>query len=270
MTGAPAIFDIHQHFGSVMGVPGSGGSDAASLELDCRKRLEFMDSQGIVQAALMPRHSYSAPGGLADVKAINDRLHAYGALAPQRFPALFGTVDPRHGARHNVAEVERLNGLGFRGLSWHNRFQGLPIDHEVMFDVVDRMDHFGMVAMMHCYANGDFESPWRLRRLAERFPGTTFVALDAMTSPENLEQMIAIAERCGNVFIDLTTTTLGARGVLWAVERVGADRLVFGSNSYSMVKVSRIAALEAVRAASLPQDEGRAILGGNALRLLGL
>jgi len=265
-----AIFDIHQHFGSLLGVPSSSGSAADSLELDCRQRLDFMDGHGIGQAALMPGHSYSAPRGIGDIRAINDGLHAYGELAPERFPVLFGTVDPRHGSRHNVAEVERLNGLGFRGLSWHNRFQGLPIDHPVMFEVVDRMDHFGMVALMHCYANGDFEAPWRLRRLAERFPDTTFVALDAMTSPENLEQLLGIAERCGNVFIDLTTTLLGARGILWAIERAGASRLVFGSNSYSMVQVTRIAALEAIRQAHLDEDQERAILSGNAKRLLGI
>jgi predicted TIM-barrel fold metal-dependent hydrolase len=269
MTDA-AIFDIHQHFGSLLGVPGSGGGAAASLELDCRQRLDFMDTHGIGQAALMPGHSYSAPGGIGDIRAINDGLHAYGALAPQRFPALFGTVDPRHGIRHNLAEVERLDSLGFCGLSWHNRFQGLPIDHPVMFEVVDRMDRFGMVALMHCYANGDFEAPWRLLRLADRYPGTSFVALDAMTSPENLEQLLAIAELCGNVFIDLTTTLLGARGILLAIERVGPGRLVFGTNSYSMVQVSRIAALEAIRQARLEEDQQRAILSGNAKRILGV
>jgi predicted TIM-barrel fold metal-dependent hydrolase len=268
MTGPDAIFDMHQHFGALLGVPGSSGHAAASREQDCRIRLEVMDSYGIAQAALMPGHSYSAPGGIADVRAINDALRAYGQLAPGRFPALFGTLDPRHG-RENVAEVDRLHELGFRGLSWHNRFQGLPIDHPLMFEIAARMDSFGMIALFHCYAQGDFEAPWRLRRLAEGFPATTFFAFDAMTSPENLELLIGVAERCDNVFIDLTSTQLGARGVLWAVERIGAERLVFGSNFYSMSKLQRIAALDAVNQARLPDMDRRAILRENALRLLG-
>jgi predicted TIM-barrel fold metal-dependent hydrolase len=264
-----AIFDLHQHFGALIGVPGAGRNGASSMEADCANRLAFMDSFGIAMAAIMPGHSYSAPSGLTDITAMNDALHAYGALAPDRFAALFGTVDPRHG-RECLPEIARVYAMGFRGLSWHHRMQGLPIDHAVMFDVVERMDDLGMIGLFHCYANGDFESPWRLRRLAERFPRTTFFALDAMTSPENLEQLLGIAERCDNLFIDLTSTLLGGRGIRQAVERVGAGRLVFGSNFYSMSRVDRVDALEALDAAGLDERDRSAILSGNARRLLGI
>ncbi len=260
--------DIHQHYGALIGVPGSSGEANAGLQRDSDTRLAFMDRFGIAQAALMPGHSYSAPRGIADIRAINDGLHAYGQVTPERFRALFGTVDPRHG-RASIGEIERVAGLGFRGLSWHHRMQGLPIDHPVMFDIVAKMDELGLAAMTHCYANGDFEAPWRLRRLAERFPDTTFVALDAMTSPENLELLLGISERCGNVYIDLTTTQLGARGVLLALERGGADRLVFGSNYYSMSSPGGIAALDAVERAELDAADRAAVMGGNAARILG-
>lgn len=263
-----ARFDIHQHFGKLLGVPGSGRG-TATAEDDRDARVAFLDAFGIGQCALMPGHSYAAPQGIADVRAINDGLHAYAALAPERFPAVFGTLDPRHGPA-NVAEVGRLAGMGFRGLSWHHRFQGLPMDHPVMFAIVEAMDAHGMTALIHCYANGDFESPWRLRRLAAAFRRTSFVALDAMTSPENLDQLIAIAEVCDNVHIDLTSTLLGSRGVERAVRRVGAERLVFGSNYYSMSRVSRVVALDAVESARLYDEQKDAILGGNARKLLGL
>jgi len=269
MSGAMQAIDIHQHYGALIGVPGSSGDATAGLKRDCETRLAFMDRFAIARAVLMPGHSYSAPRGITDIRAINDGLHAYGQLSPERFAALFGTVDSRHG-KSSVAEVERVAELGFRGLSWHHRMQGLPMDHPVMFDIVARIDALGLAAMMHCYAHGDFEAPWRLRRLAERFPGTTFVALDAMTSPENLEQLLGIAERCGNVYIDLTTTQLGARGVLLAIERAGAGKLVFGSNYYSMSNPGGIAALDALEGAGLTDADRNAILGGNAARLLGL
>jgi uncharacterized protein len=262
-----ARFDIHQHYGALIGVPGSSGGWAPPEE-DCKVRLEFMDSFGISQAALMPGHSYRAPNGLADVRAINDGLHAYAALS-DRFAAVFGTLDPRHGEA-NHAEVERLHALGFRGVSWHHRMQGLPMDHAIMFGIVERMDTCGMIAMPHCYANGDFESPWRMRRLAQRFPHTQFVALDAMTSPENVDQLIGLAEDCPNVTIDLTSSLTGPRGVERAVARLGADRLVFGSNCYSMSRVGRISALDVVEEAGLGEAEREAILGGNARRILGI
>lgn len=262
-------FDLHQHYGSLIGVPGAAARQVVTPQMDCDNRLAFMDTFGIEAAAIMPGHSYNASRGIADIVAINDGLHAYGALAPDRFPALFGTVDPRHG-RACLAEVERLHGLGFRGLSWHHRMQGLPMDHAVMFDVVERMDAFGMAVLAHCYAQGDFEAPWRLRRRAERFPRTRFFALDAMTSPENLEQLFGVVERCDNVSIDLTSTLVGPQGLRWAVTRVGAERLTFGSNFYSMSRIDRIDALEAIDQAGLEPEERAAILGGNARALLGI
>ena len=268
MSGAD-IIDIHQHYGALIGVPGSSGDASVGPERDRDSRLAGMDHFGVAKTALMPGHSYAAPQGIADIEAINDGLHSYGQLEPERFVALFGTIDPRHG-KASITEVERVAEMGFAGLSWHHRMQGLPMDHPAMFEIVARMDALGMIALVHCYANGDFEAPWRLRRLAERFAGTTFVALDAMTSPENLEQLIAIAESNANVFIDLTSTLLGGRGVLMALERLGGSRLVYGSNSYSMTRPSSIAALDAIKQAGLSEADRKAVLGGNTARILGL
>jgi predicted TIM-barrel fold metal-dependent hydrolase len=271
MTAASAspIFDVHQHFGLVPGRTGAGDDPGDVLANDCRLRIAFMEQFGIERAAIMPGHFYSAPGGIADIRALNDGVHVYGRLAPERFVALFGTLDPRHGSA-NLAEIDRLGALGFRGVSWHHRFQGLPIDHPVMFAIAERMAQHGMVAMMHCYAQGDFEAPWRLRRLAEHFPEMTFVGLDAMTSPENLEQFLAITERLDNVYFDMTTTLLGPRGVRLTVERGGVERLLFGSNYYSMSTMPHIAALTALEAAGLDPAQARAILFDNACRVMGI
>jgi predicted TIM-barrel fold metal-dependent hydrolase len=265
---ASQIFDIHQHVGGLIGIAGVGDSGAGP-QADATRRLAVMDRFGIAQAALMPAHAYANPRGLADTRAVNDAIAAVARLAADRFPVMVGTVEPRHGSKA-LDEVDRLHGAGFRAISWHHRMQGLPMDHPAMFAIVERMSRLGMPVLAHCYASADFEAPWRLRRLAERFPQTGFVALDAMTSPENLEQILGATEMLANVHLDLTSTVLGSAGVRATVSRAGAARLLFGSNLYSMADRGHLGELECVREAGLTESDRRLILGGNARRLMGL
>ena len=268
ISAARGWFDIHQHVGALIGVPGVHRPQAR-IEDDVQARLAFMDRFGLAQCALMPGHSYAAPNGAADVRAINDALVAYQRHAPERFAIVAGTVDPRHG-QAAVAEVVRLHTLGVRAVSWHHRMQGLPMDHAVMFQLVERMAQSGMLAMAHCHAHGDFESPWRLRRLAEAFPETTFIALDAMTSPENLEQILGAAVALPNLFLDLTSSCLGVDGVLKCVDRLGPERLLFGTNYYSMGIRDELAELDLLFAALPDQSALNFVAGANARRLFAL
>jgi predicted TIM-barrel fold metal-dependent hydrolase len=263
-----SVFDLHQHVGGLIGIAGMGDASAGP-EKDAAMRLAYMDRFDIAQAAVMPVHAYAAPRGLPDTRALNDAVAAMARQAPDRFPVRVGTVEPRHGTA-GLAEVERLHAEGFQAISWHHRMQGLPIDHPAMFAIVARMSELGLVVMAHVYAHADFEQAWRLRRLAERFPQTTFIALDAMTSPENLEQILALAEGLSNLNLDLTSTLLGPPGVRAAVRRLGPDRLFFGTNYYSMTRREEVGEFDAVREAGLPPAEERLVLGGNARRVFGL
>ncbi len=74
-----ARFDIHQHFGKLIGVPGSGGA-RATPEDDRDTRIAFLDQFGIGQCAVMPGHSYAAPGRSQWV----ERLDFHGDPPPQR------------------------------------------------------------------------------------------------------------------------------------------------------------------------------------------
>ena len=267
MTGA-GWFDTHQHLGDLKGVPGARSATATMAD-DMSTRIAFMDRFGIAACAIMPGHSYSAPRGAQDVAAINDRLLAYRAMMPVRFPVIAGTVDPRHG-KAAVAEVERVQGLGMQALSWHHRMQGLPMDHRQMVEIVGRMAALDMVAMVHCYAHGDFEAPWRLGRLAAAFPDMRFIALDTMTSPENLEQLTEVARRHPNVLLDLTSSVLGVDGVRRCIEQIGAERLLFGTNYYSMGSPDSLEEQSLLAAAGLSDSECAQITRDNAHRLFGL
>ncbi len=68
----------------------------------------------------------------------------------------------------------------------------------------------------------------------------------------------------------MTSILVGPQGLIWAIERVGVPKLLFGSNFYSMVRVGRIDALDAIEGACLNDADRLAILGGNTRSLLGV
>jgi predicted TIM-barrel fold metal-dependent hydrolase len=266
------IFDNHQHVGGVPGVPGqrfSGVLDDAQREEDFQRRVAVMDRAGIAQAAVMPAHSYPRPNGLADTRAVNDALAAYCARDPARFPAVIGTVEPRYGD-DGLVEIDRMGALGFKGVSWHHRQQGLPIDHPVMFRIIERMARHNLVPFVHCLADADFEDVWRLCTLAQAFPRTPFLCMDTATDAVNFENAMRCGERAPNMYFDITSFMLQPDAISRFVSRLGAARLIFGSNLYSMMRTHRMREIEAVTAARLPDTARRQILGDNARRILEL
>jgi predicted TIM-barrel fold metal-dependent hydrolase len=265
------LFDFHQHFGEMLGSPGTPSlSPDEVMRRDIEVRVRVMEAAGIGQALLMPSHTYDRAGGFEATRAMNDRLSAYRLLDPAHFPAVIGTVEPRHGA-DAVAEVDRTHAeLGFRGLSWHHRQQGLPMDHPVMIDCLSRMDALGMIAMIHCFPGADFEELWRIRRLAEAFPKVRFVVLDSMAAGRQFEEALNVGERTENIFLDITSTVIGPGGIERAVACLGASRIVFGTNLYSNFFHRAFAEIADVRRAAISGEAKALIFGGNARKLLGL
>jgi predicted TIM-barrel fold metal-dependent hydrolase len=272
MSPAPEIFDNHQHVGGIPGVPGhhaTGVLDAQGIEKDYGVRIEVMQRLGIAQAMLMPGHSYPRPKGLADTRDVNDTLVRYRKRDPQRFPAIIGVVEPRYG-EDGLEEIDRMHELGFQGVSWHHRQEGLALDHPVMFLFVERLAKHGMLPFIHCFPDGDFEGVWRLRHLAEGFPKLPFLCMDTATMPEAFEEAIRCAERNPNVHIDLTSLNLGPDSVRRLVAAIGAERVILGTNLYSLTNPQDSPEIDAVREAELSDAQREQILGGNARRLLGL
>jgi hypothetical protein len=270
-----AVFDLHQHVGGIEGMKALGKFSAAfpatdeAIATDQEYRLEAMALMGIDQAAIMPTHSYQRPNGLKDTCAVHDALIRYRAMNPERFPALFGTMEPRYG-EDGLDEIDRIARLGFQGISWHNRFQGLPVDHPVMHSFILRSHAVGLVPLIHCIVS-DFEAVWRLRVLAERMPDGIFICADGLTNADNFDAVIATAEACPNIYFDTTTSVVGSGGVERFVERISAERLLMGTNLYSgSRRPITTTGLDNVREARLSDEDRALILGGNTRRLLGL
>jgi predicted TIM-barrel fold metal-dependent hydrolase len=259
------IFDIHHHLGSLTG--GSLQEGSGWEERDYNNRVRIMEANGVTMSAILAATGYIQADGIKDTMRSNDAVAAYRRRDPKRFPVACGTVEPLHGAR-SLGELERMkHELGLEGVVWHNRFQGVAVDHQFMRPLLKKVSELGLVPLIHTNAESNMEAVWRLERLAVEFPELTLVSMDALTTNANSQLALDIAKRTPNILFD-TAHVRGSAYVKNFVETVGSHRLVFGSLFYSNpASYEHCATLAEVKGAKISDQDMANVLSGNAKRL---
>ena len=262
------IFDIHHHLGSLTG--GSLQEGDGWQERDYENRVRVMESNGVTACAILAATGYIQADGIKDTMRCNDAVAAYRARDPKRFRVACGTVEPLHGSR-SLGELERMkHELRLDGVVWHNRFQGVAVDHPWMRPLLKKARDLGLVPLIHTNAESNMEAVWRLERLALEFPDLTFVAMDALTTNANSQLALDIARRRANILFD-TAHVRSSAYVRQFVETVGSHRLVVGSLFYSQpASYEHCAALQEITAAPIGAADRANILALNAKKLFNL
>jgi hypothetical protein len=262
------IFDIHHHLGSLNG--GSLQEEEGWQDRDYANRVRIMDANGVTFSAILAATGYIQADGITDTMRCNNTVAAYRMRDPKRFPVACGTVEPLHGGR-SLGELERIkHELQLQGVVWHNRFQGVAVDHQLMRPLLKKVSALGLVPLVHTNAESNMEAVWRLERLALEFPELTFIAMDALTTNANSQLALDIAKRTPNILFD-TAHVRGSRYIRQFVEAVGSHRLVFGSLFYSYPpSYQHCATLEEIKEAKLGDADQQNILSLNAKRLFKL
>ena len=262
------IFDIHHHLGSLTG--GSLQEEPGWQDRDYSNRVRIMEANGVTHSAILAATGYIQADGIKDTMRSNDTVAAYRKRDPKRFPVACGTVEPLHGAR-SLGELERIkHELQMEGVVWHNRFQGVAVDHQLMRPLLKKVSELRLVPLVHTNAESNLEAVWRLERLALEFPELTFVAMDALTTNTNSQLALDIAKRTLNILFD-TAHVRGSDYVRQFVEAMGSHRLVFGSLFYSYpASYEHCATLEEVKAAKISEEDKANILSLNVKKLFRL
>jgi predicted TIM-barrel fold metal-dependent hydrolase len=190
----------------------------------------------------------------------------------------FGSVDPHK--PDAVDEMRRAAGLGLRGLKFHPTMQEFHPAEERYYPLWDAAQELGLVCLFHTGTCGiaagtpgaggtkiRYSHPGFLDSLAADFPGVTWIAAH-FGWPWFLE-CLAIALHASNVWIELSGWA--PRYIPAEVVREIARRLnpqtVFGSD-YPFISLDRW--FTEFDELGLSDEARRAILVGNASRLLGL
>jgi predicted TIM-barrel fold metal-dependent hydrolase len=266
------VIDCHHHVGSLEAQGFSFGSadDRDPTTVDLERRLGAMDRQGVDQAILIPGHGYLRPDGVADTRRINDGVAAYRSRAIDRFPAAIGVAEPLHGAA-GVAEVKRIRDeLGFVGLSVHTRFQGVQTDSPLVRALVTAAADAGLVPFIHAVEGVPDEAIWRVQQVARLVPDTPIVVLDAFSGAEHARQAVIIGQETPNLYFD-TSLAHHFLFVDAMIRAVGAERIVFGTDYYSMMSGPQPSVvLDELVEYELPDRDKAAILSENLRGLIGL
>lgn len=258
------IIDAHQHLGTWRPV-GAVWSPLDDIDEDVEMRCATLDKGGVDACAIMP--ATQRPGGSAAVKTANDVVIAEVQRSPRFRYALFTlTFDSAESA---IEEIDRCVSRGMNGLVLHHRYEGRAVDHPLMWPLMENVERRGVPVFIHMVPESAAEAFWRLERLAEAFPKIRFVALDALSTPASVNWVMHAAPRMPNVVFD-TGLLLPQLDIIRSFsERIGAERLIYGSDLLVMPPSEHFPwPLFEILAAPVTEDERAMILGGNLQRLM--
>jgi uncharacterized protein len=247
---------------------GHGGSRMADPEI----MLEDMNAAGVDMAVLC-----SFPWmGIGRCAGNNDYLLELCAAHPDSFLA-FAVTNPRHGKRA-LEEARRCLKAGACGLGeFHGQPQGFDAtDLELMAPFADIAQEFDVPLLIHVnepvghtYPGKGPVTPLEIYRFVTAFPGVKLILPHWGGGLPFYELMPEVAEACSGVYYDSAASPFLYRCDIYhlAAEAAGGHKILFGTD-YPLIPYQRT--LADARAGITDYELEKAILGGNAARLLGL
>ena len=176
---------------------------------------------------------------------------------PERFRG-YVTVNP-HYPEESLEELARRYDAGWRLIKFHTGTHDHPADGPGYRRIWEFAQERGLHVLSH-----SFPSPERLAALAAEYPDVSILVGHAASSAAAAPAYCAVCREHPNVFLDLCGSTLW-RGLLERmVALAGAERVLFGSD---IPFVDPRGQLGRVAFARLPDEDLRAVFGGNARRI---
>ena len=245
------VVDFHAHLGNWgrFGMP-----DDPDIYLRC------MDNAGIDVACLNCIFYGDADRG-------NDLVAEYVRKWPKRFVGV-AFVTPNYPDEMGK-ELERcFSQLGTKFIKIYPHYVRVAHDDPLYFSIYEFANERKLAIMSH--ARHYFDPPStsvydRYEGLVKRFPQINWVMAHA-GGGKSKETMKAVRD-LGNVYVETCGSGLGSGGVEYAVKEGRADRVLFGTDMPLLDASQQIAKVLVSR---ITDEEMKLVLGGNAIRLLGL
>ena len=241
-------------------------SRQTGFEIGIDELLRRMDAVGVDRAVCFPMVSYTREMA-SDNKVIFDGARAH----PDRI-INFGGVNPRLGLDWAQDELKRcIEVYGVKGIKLNGARDGYYIDDpNLSLPLVDVIAKAGIVLAIHCGAN-DFEKthPYRIAKISDLHPELPIMVIHMGGSgePNMCDAVIDLASRYRQWY--LVDSEANYRKIHAAIERLGPDRLCYGSDSPFMPMRFEWGIRQVVYQDLSPADRAK-VFGGNAQRLFRL
>ena len=216
---------------------------------------DYMDEYGIDKACINYWAIYHAPDEGNDyiaefVKRYPDRLIGFACIVPRWYKTA-------------VQEVERaVNELDMKGLKLHPTANAWHANSPLVYPVIEKAIELNLPMLFHS-GKDEYSHPHNLGELAKRYPEAVFIM--GHMGEEAVIEGIEVARQYENIFLDTTGSYNLYRILHRAIDRVGEDRIVFGSDFPAYNPGPEIAK---VRDVGLTDRQVEKIMGENMARLL--
>jgi len=248
------IVDAHAHMGPWhnFNVPENGW--ASSM-------VRSMDALGIDVTIASP-HIAIGPDYLEGNRQV--------AAAAEQFPGRivpFITINRNYPLDEIRAEIRHWHdATGIKGFKFHSSVHGATTLDEGYTPAYEYCQEHGVPILSHCW-NGEGGLEKVIATLTERYPNIDFINAHSSSSWEVIESVCAVCAQFERFYLDLTGSRLLWGGVETMSARVGAHKILFGTDSPF---IDPRPGLGRMLCARISDDDKRKILGLNAKRLFDL
>lgn len=232
-------------------VPNGNGTLTNLLE---NMKTDKVDMSVVLNIATNP-HQQTSVNNFANELNKHSRIIAFGSVHPD--------------ADNALEELERIAGMGIKGVKFHPDYQGFFVDDVKMRPIYKKISQLGLITVFHAGADYGFEAPYHcmpdaLERALKWFDSPVVAAHwgGLMCHQEVIEHLCGLP-----VYFDVSFGygTVALPMIKKIVEKHGCDKLLFGSDSpWHMPSQD----MHVIKALELGTDGTEKILYKNAVHLL--
>jgi len=185
----------------------------------------------------------------------------------------FGWVDPHYGVDKAKDVVLRcVEEYGFVGIKLNGAQNEFYIDREdTSIPIIEEIVRLRKVLAFHIGTDAyEATHPFRLAKIAERFPDTPILAvhMGGVAHADLSNAMIEISEKFNNIF--LVGSSVKTRAILKAIQILGPGRVCFGSDTPFELMHVELARYQALLESEISVQSKALVMGGNIASLLNL